>query len=87
MIANLSDLQKLLKLLRKQGVQTFKMGEIELKLGDLPIERASVNQDQDNEDDLSNPYGGFPEGILTETQAIHYANGGIPENDPELNRQ
>jgi len=86
MIANLSDLQKLLKLLRKQGVSTFKMGEIELKLGDLPIERTH-QVEQDTEIDTVNPYDEFPTGMLTETQAIHYANGGIPENDPELNRQ
>jgi len=84
MIANLSDLQKLLKLLRKQGVSSFKMGDIDLKLGDLPIER---NQSVQDEEDLDNPYKDFPTGMLTEAQAIHYASGGIPENDPELNRQ
>jgi hypothetical protein len=81
MVTSLKDLEKLLKLLRKQGVVDFKHGDIELKLGDLPVERS---QTQDTEDELDNPYAAFPTGMLTETQAMHYANGGIPENDPEL---
>lgn len=84
MIASLKDLEKLLKLLRKQGVQSFKMADIDLKLGDLPVEQ-SVRITQDEEEE--NPYRDFPTGMLTETQAMHYANGGVPENDPELNRQ
>lgn len=85
MIQNLSDLQKLLKLLRKQGVINFKMGEIELKLGDLPREYPSVSeQEPELVDPSENPWAAFPTGMLTETQAMHYANGGIPENDPEL---
>lgn len=80
MINNLNELQKLLKLLRKQGVQEFKMGGIELKLGDLPVERQAVVEDEIPED----PYANFPTGMLTEAQAMHYAMGGVPENDPEL---
>ncbi len=45
MVQNLKDLEKLLKLLRKQGVQDFKMGEIALKLGDLPQEMAAQDED------------------------------------------
>jgi hypothetical protein len=30
------------------------------------------------------PYANFPTGMLTEAQAMHYAMGGVPENDPEL---
>lgn len=81
MIQNLKDLEKLLKLLRKQGVQTFKMDEIDLKLGDLPVERRAASE---REIEIEDSYDGFPTGMLTETQAIHYASGGIPENDPEL---
>jgi hypothetical protein len=80
MIQNLKDLEKLLKLLRKQGVIDFKHGEIALKLGDLPIERQAVVEDEISED----PYANFPTGMLTEAQAMHYAMGGVPENDPEL---
>lgn len=84
MIANLSDLQKLLKLLRKQGVTEFKSQEIELKLGDLPVERTVAVEEDEY---LENPYKDFPTGMLTETQAMHYASGGVPENDPELAKQ
>ena len=83
MIQNIKDLEKLLRLLRKQGVQDFEMGDIKLKLGELPQERVAA-QEQEIDD---NPYKDFPTGMLTETQAMHYANGGVPENDPELNRQ
>lgn len=81
MISTLNDLQKLLRILRKQGVQEFKMGDIQLKLGDLPFER--VNADPEPESDQPE-WKDFPTGMLTEAQAIHYASGGTPENDPEL---
>ena len=83
MIQNLKDLEKLLKLLRKQGVVDFKHGEIALKLGDLPIERSN-QAPHDLDEDIEDAYVGFPTGMLTEAQAIHYASGGVPENDPEL---
>lgn len=42
MIENLKDLERLLKLLRKQGVTDFKMNGVELKLGDLPSEPGDI---------------------------------------------
>lgn len=81
MIQNLKDLEKLLKLLRKQGVQDFKMGEIALKLGDLPAE-AGTAQVQEGEV-LDDPYANFPPGMLTPEQLAFYSAGGSPENDPE----
>ena len=84
MISNLSDLQKLLKLLRKQGVTEFKSSDLELRLGDLPVERTQAVEEDEL---LDNPYRDFPTGMLTETQAMHYASGGVPENDPELAKQ
>jgi hypothetical protein len=81
LIQNIKDLEKLIKLLRRQGVQDFKMGDIALKLGDLPIERQSIQVEDEIQDD---PYANFPTGMLTEAQAMHYAMGGVPENDPEL---
>lgn len=80
MIQNLKDLEKLLKLLRKQGVVDFKHGEISLKLGDPPYEQKAVHIE---EEDMMDPYLNFPDGMLTPDQMIHYANGGLPENDPE----
>lgn len=85
MIANIKDLEKLLKLLRKQGVTEFKSQEIEMKLGDLPVDRNQVTQPEDEV--IEDAYANFPTGMLTDAQAIHYASGGVPENDPELTRQ
>jgi len=76
MIASLKDLEKLLKLCRKQGVTEIKLGEVELKLGDLP-------KNDVMEHDPANPYANFPEGELTPDQLAFYSAGGIPENDPE----
>jgi predicted oxidoreductase len=76
----LKDLEKLLKLLRKQGVQNFKMGEIELKLGDLPQEMVPA---QIEESASNSPYADFPEGMLTPEQLIFYSAGGHPDDDPE----
>ena len=54
MISTLKDLERLLKLLRKQGVTDFKMGEIDLKLGDLPRESSEPVEDESHpEDQLS----------------------------------
>ena len=77
MIENLKDLEKLLKLCRKQGVTEIKLGSVELKLGDIPVElkASEVNDD---------PYKGFPDGELTPDQLMFYSAGGTPEDDPEL---
>lgn len=78
MIDSLKDLEKLLKVLRKQGVYEFEHNGTRLKLGDLPVERASsVEAAQD-------PYAGFPSGELSPEQLMFYSSGGNPENDPEL---
>lgn len=79
MIDNLKDLEKLLKLCRKQGVFEIKLGSIELKLGELPAENGQAVSD-----DIENPLKNFPQGELTSTQLIFYSSGGLPEDDPEL---
>lgn len=52
MIESLKDLEKLLKLCRKQGVTEIKLSTVELKLGDMPY----TNSYQDNEADPMSPY-------------------------------
>lgn len=80
MIKDLKELERLLKLCRKQGVTQIKLGEVELKLGDLPPEqRRSRDQDDIPTD---NPYADFPDGELTPEQLMFYSSGGLPENDP-----
>lgn len=77
MIESLKDLEKLLKLCRKQGVTEIKLGSVELKLGELPQE-----QTPSLISDPANPLANFPEGELTPDQLAFYSSGGLPEEDP-----
>ena len=80
MIDNLKDLQRLLKLCRKQGVKEIKLGAVEIKLGDLPFE---VPADVVASAPPVNPYAGFPDGLLSQEQLMFYSSGGMPDDDPE----
>ena len=75
MIESLKDLEKLLKLCRKQGVQEIDFHGVKLKLGDLPQED---NYQLVNEP-IDNPYKNFPDGELTPEQLMFYSSGGTPE--------
>lgn len=79
MIESLKDLEKLLKLCRKQGVQEIELGTVKLKLGDLPVELAGS---QRVIEDAEDPYRNFPVGELTPEQLMFYSSGGKPEDDP-----
>ena len=83
MIQSIKDLEKLLKLLRKQGVIDFKHGELSLHMGDLPSQPVAA---QEEDIESFDPYANFPEGMLTPEQLAHYASGGLPENDPLIQR-
>lgn len=83
MIKDLKELEKLLKLLRKQGITHFKMGEIDLTVGDLPQAQGQVETVDINDD----PYAGFPAGVLTPEQLMYYSSGGVPEEDPFKDKQ
>lgn len=82
MVENLKDLEKLLKLCRKQGVVEMDLGSVKIKLGDLPLDpnKSIAYEDPDYKD----PYANFPQGELTPEQLIHYSSGGSPEDDPFL---
>jgi len=82
MIESLKDLEKLLKLCRKQGVTDIKLGSVELKLGDLPPDSGK----QADFEDPSNPYANFPTGELSPQQLMFYSSGGLPENDPTVTK-
>lgn len=82
MIENLKDLEKLLKLCRKQGVTELSLGTVTLKLGDMP--KGKDGAPQDVELDPEDPYANFPANDLTPTQLMFYSSGGLPEDDPEL---
>jgi len=79
MIENLKELEKLLKLCRKQGVTELSLGQISLKLGELPQREAASGGEEEIGDD---PYAGFPDGPLTPEELTFFANGGLPEDNP-----
>lgn len=81
MIESIKDLEKLLKLCRKQGVTEITLDKVSFKLGDLPqTSNNALIQDEDPE----NPYAGFPTGELTPEQLAFYSSGGLPKDDPAL---
>jgi len=82
LIESLKELEKLLKLCRKQGVQKIKFDNVELELGDIPHEAGGSISNE-----INDPYKGFPTGELTPEQLMFYSAGGIPENDPELKHE
>lgn len=78
MIENLKDLERLLKLCRKQGVTDINLGSVSLKLGELPTESSPQTPEQEMED----KYAGFPDGPLSNEELTFFANGGLPEDNP-----
>lgn len=79
MIENLKDLEKLLKLARKQGVTEIVLPTVSFKLGDLPERQSSQVVEEDFDAD---PLAGFPDGELTQEELTFFANGGLPEDNP-----
>ena len=82
MIENFKDLEKLLKLARKQGVTdlTLNDGKITgMKLGELPSEHAALDAEVE---EMVDPLEGFPEGELTPEELTFFANGGSPADNP-----
>jgi hypothetical protein len=84
MINDLKDLKALFKLCRAQGITDFKMGELDIKFGDLPQGQAVYQEP--SVDDPINRYAGFPQGELSPEQLAFYSAGGLPENDPEIEK-
>lgn len=84
MVSNLKDLEKLLKLLRKQGVTRFAQGDLSIDLGDAPNPPAGNQSVQAAADlDPSNPWANFPEGELSPEALAFYSAGGRPGEEPE----
>lgn len=84
MIKDLKELEKLLKLCRKQGVTELKVEGCEFKLGEMPQVKDSNPEVENNPDD---PYANFPTGTLTPEQLAFYSSGGDPSEDPYRNDQ
>jgi hypothetical protein len=85
MIKDLKDLQHLFKICRKQGITDFKLGDIEIKFGELP--KDSTSESILEEEVEINPYDGFPQNIMNPQQLSHYASGGTVEDDPFLKKK
>jgi hypothetical protein len=78
MVENLKDLERLLKLCRKQGVLEINLGAISFKLGEL-TEKAS-HADTTEESDTA--YADFPDGDLSAEELTFFASGGLPKDNP-----
>ena len=78
MVENIKDLEKLLKLCRKQGVLSLKWGNVEFNLGDAPQQLSSPIEEKDSSD----TYSDFPPGELSPEQLMYYSAGGSPDKDP-----
>lgn len=78
MINDLKELEKFLKIIRRQGVTKATFGSLTVELGDLPQEQLNLGSQPEVTDQLA----GFPQGELTPEQLIFYSSGGLPENDP-----
>ena len=74
-LKDLDELQKLLKLCRKQGVLEIKFGEIHVKFGELPKKSGA---DKEDDGDPVTP-GALSE--LTPDQMLFYSAGGLPPNE------
>ena len=80
MVDNLKDLERLLKLCRKQGVSEITLQGVAFKLTDLPAEKSHFSADAD--DEPADTYAGFPEGDLTPEELTFFASGGLPKDNP-----
>lgn len=85
MIKDLKDLERLLKLCRKQGVTEIKLEGCELKLGDMPVTQSQADAQQPI--DPNEPWANFPTGILSPEQLAFYSAGGDPAEDPHRTDQ
>jgi hypothetical protein len=79
-IETLKDLEKLLKLCRKQGVVELTLGQVSLKLGE-PASPQNFNAMVDQEE-ANDPLENFPDGELTPEELTFFASGGRPEDNP-----
>jgi hypothetical protein len=78
MIESIKDLEKLLKLCRKQGVLEISVNGVSFKLGELPNHSTQII----DEDETDDKYENFPDGPLTAEELTFFANGGRPEDNP-----
>lgn len=81
MIDTLKQLEKMIKLCRKQGVTKITFDNVTLELGDLLIEAATQTAGAGDQAG-DNTYSGFPTRILTPDELTFYSvNGFQPDSE------
>ena len=86
-LPNITDLGKVIDLCRKKGVKTFQIGELKFELGEDPKpQRARQTQNTPDEIDPTDPWAKFPAGELSPEQLTYYSSGGVPGQEPWLNK-
>jgi len=83
MIENLKDLERLLKLCRKQGITDITLNGVSVKFGELPEQRLATTQ----EEEIEEKYADFPDDVLSAEELTFFANGGRPEDNPYRREQ
>lgn len=69
MVESIKDLERLLKLARKQGVIEISLPQVSFKLGELPVKHPEQSiEDQEEFSDIETP--------LTPEELVAFANGG-----------
>lgn len=76
MIKDLEELQKFLKLCRKQGITEIRYGETHVKFGELP--RKGAEKDEESEPVFADAVTG-----LMPDQMAFYSSGGLPPNEDQ----
>jgi hypothetical protein len=79
------SLKALLKVLRENGVSSYKTSDIELQLIPEALLPKTERIQEQTEIHSDNPYADFPSGELSQSQLMYYSAGGDPSEDPENN--
>lgn len=81
---DLKELRALLKLLRQNGVLTYKSSELDLTLSPDSHLLSKQKETQIVEVDPNNPWAQFPTGELSPEQLAFYSAGGMPGEEDEV---
>jgi hypothetical protein len=87
-LPDLKDLAKVIDLCRKKGVSSITLGDMRLEFGNEPERRPSKSPigDEIPAVDPSDPWANFPAGNLTPEQLTYYSAGGVPGQEPWMNK-
>jgi len=82
---DIKSLKAVLKVLRDNGVSSFKTPELELTLAPEALlpKKIPINTQIEAEEPTEDSWANFPGGMLSPEQLAFYSSGGRPEEDPE----